>query len=136
MPNMANITVKKADGITDVIYTVLAPAGPDGSKAVWRQDTAQPLNMPVGHRPIMEVRSVNNGPNTARRVEVTFKFPYSYDNTTTGRRETVDQCVGSATFTAPKEIPVSISDEAAHQFANACASALMKATFTSGYAPS
>lgn len=35
MPQMANITVKKADGTTDVVYTALTPAGGDNSPARW-----------------------------------------------------------------------------------------------------
>lgn len=35
MPNMANITVKKADGTTDVVYTALTPSAGDKTSARW-----------------------------------------------------------------------------------------------------
>lgn len=132
---MAAITVKKADGTTDIVYAALASAGADGSKAVWRQDAGQPANMPVGHRPVLEVRSVNNGPGTARRIEIVYKRAYSYDNTTTGRREMADHVVASCTVTTPKGMPAAEVNEGVHQFANLIASSLMKSTFTDGYAP-
>lgn len=135
MPQAANITVKAANGTTDVVYAVLTPAGGDGSKAVFRQDAGQPAALPVGHRPIMEVRTVNNGPGTARRVEIMFKMPYATLNTTTGRYEATDSFVGSASGTLPKNIPAANQAEFAHQFTNLLASALMKAVFVDGYAP-
>lgn len=136
MPTMANITVKKADGTTDIVYAALAPAGADGTKAVWRQDAGQPAAMPVGHRAILEVRAVSNGPGTARRVEGVFKRPYSFDNTVTGVREVRDTVVGNFSVTLPKNMPAAELNEGSFQFANLMASALLKAAYADGYAPS
>lgn len=50
MPTMANLTVKKYDGVTDIVYDALSASGGDGSPAVWRQDTGAVAALPVGLR--------------------------------------------------------------------------------------
>jgi hypothetical protein len=46
MPTMASITVKKADGTTDIVYDALAASGGDNSPAAWRQDTGAVAPLP------------------------------------------------------------------------------------------
>lgn len=48
MPTMANITVKKADGTTDIVFDAIAGSGGDTSAARWRQDTGNTVGLPVG----------------------------------------------------------------------------------------
>lgn len=136
MPNMASITVKKADEVTNIVYDSLAPAGGDGSSAVWRQDTGALAGLPVGHRAIMQMTSVNNGPKTARRVVITFKMPYALQNTTTTKFDSTDSIIGRAEFTLPNAIPAAVLNEGVYQFTNLIASALAKASISSGYSPS
>lgn len=135
MPAMANLTVKKADETTNIVYDSLTAAGGDGSKAVWRQDTGATASMPVGHRAQLEMRSVYNGPRTARRVEISYKRPYSTQNTTTSVYESKDSVVGSAQVTLPVNIPASEIAEAVHQFCNLMAQTLIKDSLKAGYSP-
>lgn len=39
MPTLANITIKKADGTTDVVYTAIAGAAGDNTPAMFRNET-------------------------------------------------------------------------------------------------
>lgn len=135
MPSMANITVKKADETTNITYDALTAAGGDGSKAVWRQDTGAVAGLPVGHRAVLEMRSVDNGPRSARRVEMVYKRPYSIQNSATTRYESNDTVVGSVSVTLPKEIPASEIAEAVHQMCNLIASTLVKDSLKAGYSP-
>lgn len=136
MPQAANITVKKADETTNITYDLLAPAGGDGSKATWRQDTGAIAGQPVGHRAILEVRTMWNGPRTARKAEITFKRPYSTQNAQTTKYESSDSVVLSAVGTLPQAIPAAELNEAVAQFCNLLASALVKDMLKSGYAAS
>lgn len=135
MPNMASVTVKAADGVQNIIFDALSPAGGDGSKAVWRTDTGVPAGVPQGHRATVEMRTTWNGPRTARRAEITFKNPYTTLDTTTSRYSMTDMVVGSATFTLPQGIPQGQIADSVHTFCNFLAAALIKSAVESGYAP-
>lgn len=136
MPSIANVTVKKADGTTDIVYDALTGAAGDGSPAVWRQDTGANAALPVGFRALVQMSSVNNGPKTARRLVVTFKRPYAVLNSTTGRYESYDENFGRFEFTGPNAIPASENSEAAHQLTNLLASAHFKACLVALFAAS
>lgn len=135
MPTMASITVKKADETTNIVYDALTAAGGDGSKAVWRQDTGAVAGLPVGHRATLEMRTVDNGPKTARRAELVYKRPYSTQDTTTTKWTTTDAVVGSLSITLPKAIPSNELAEAVHQMCNLLASTLLKSAMDVGYSP-
>jgi hypothetical protein len=135
MPNMASITVKKADETTNITYDALSPAGGDKSQAVWRQDTGATAGLPVGHRALLTMSTMNNGPRTARRGEVTFKRPYSTQNTVTSKYEATDSFVGSAAFVMPTAIPAAELSESVRQFCNLLAATLIKQALETGYAP-
>lgn len=70
MPTMANITVKKFDGTTDIVFDALSGSGGDGSPAVWRQDTGAAAGLPVGLRKSFKLWTTWNGPKTADRKSV------------------------------------------------------------------
>lgn len=135
MPAMANLVCKKADETTNITYDALTGAAGDGSKAVWRQDTGAAAGLPVGHRATLEMRTMNNGPRTARRAEITYKRPYSTQNTTTSKYEATDSNLGTLTFTLPTAIPASEQIEAVYQFLNLCAQGLVKQAINAGYSP-
>lgn len=136
MPALADVTVKKDDGVTDIVYKGITPSGADGTRAVLRQDAGQPADMPMAHRPRLEVRSMSNGPGTARRVEGVYSYPYSVLNSTTNRRETKDKVLITISAVLPGEIPVSVINEASTQGANLFASVLFRACLKEGTGPS
>lgn len=137
MPAMANLVVKKADETTNITYDALTPAAGDSSDAVWRQDTGAVAGMPVGHRAILRMRTLNNGTNSARRAVLTYLRPYSTQNTTTSKYEAKDNVSCRLEITLPQAIPASEINEAVYQFLNCVGltSGLIKQSIAAGYAP-
>lgn len=72
MPQMANITVKKADGTTDVVYTALSPSSGDKTSAVWSPTLVGTSN---SHRAELRVSSQPNAANTVRFVDGIIRWP-------------------------------------------------------------
>jgi hypothetical protein len=135
MPTMASITVKKYDGVTDIIYDQQAGSGGDESPAFWRQDTGQAAALPTAFRPTLKVWGRWNGPKTARVVKGTFTYPYAVQDTTTTLYSSKDKCIGNFDFLSPQGMPPSGINEAGYQFGNLMGSTLVKLTMVTGYAP-
>jgi len=133
---MASLTVKKADGTTDIVFDALAPAGADGQKAQWRQDTGAAAGLPTGHRATLTMSTVWNGNNTARRGVLEFKRPYAVLNSTTNRYESVSRTVGRLEMTLPSDIPPSEQNEAVSQFINCLDHATIVSALQAGFSPS
>lgn len=129
MPSMANITVKKNDGATDVVYTAVQPSAGDKSPAVWQNQT---VGTAVAHRPELRVVAQDNGTGTARRVNYTYVYP-SLATGSDGRVSVSDKASASGSFLLPKNQPTVDANEAASQFANLMASVLMKEMLKAGY---
>jgi hypothetical protein len=132
---MASITIKKADGVTDIIFDQLTGAGGDNQPAEWRQDTGQAAGFPVGHRPKLKVGTKWNGPRTARVEVIEASFPYATQDSTTTLYSAKDQVVFKATLTLPVSIPSANLKEAAYQIGNLMAATLIKQVGETGYAP-
>lgn len=135
MPAIANITVKKKDGITDIVYDALSGSGGDGSPAVWRQDTGAVAGLPVGLRNVLKLLTGWNGPKTARQAKFNFVAPYAVQDTTTTLYMAKDRVVIDGIATIPQGIPATQIEEAVYQACNILAATLVKQAMSSGYAP-
>jgi len=135
MTAMASITVKKADGTTDIVFDSLSPAGGDGTFAEWRQDTGQSSGFPVGLRPRLRVMTKWNGPKTARIMAFEATFPYAVQDSTTTLYSARDQVLIKGTYTLPTAIPAANLKEAVYQIGNILASSLVKSSGEVGYSP-
>lgn len=135
MPLMASITVKKADGTTDIVFDQVTGSGGESSPAVWRQDTGAAAGLPVGLRPTFKLLSKSNGPKTARQLSFELNFPYAVQDSTTTLYSAKDRVVLTGLVTMPLAIPPSNLNEAAAQALNLLASALIKSSVQAGYAP-
>ena len=135
MPSMANITVKKFDGTTDITYDALSASGGDGSPAVWRQDTGVATAVPTGFRKVLKMLTSWNGPKTARQAKVSFVAPYAVQDSTTTLYAAKDRFVAETFATIPQAIPPSEINEAVYQYCNLLAAALIKQAAANGYAP-
>lgn len=131
MPQMANITVKKNDGTTDVVYTQTAPSAGDKSPAVWRNNA---VGTAPAFRPELRVSSQFNGTKTARRVEGSYMFP-SIATGSDGKISVVDRCLLSFSAVVPQGMLDSDINEAAAQGLNLFASVLIKQSVQSGFSP-
>lgn len=135
MPTMANITVKKFDGTTDIVFDALSGSGGDGSPAVWRQDTGAVAGLPVGLRKLFKLFTTWNGPKTARQAKFNFVAPYAVQDSTTTLYSAKDRVVIDGIITIPQAIPASELNEAIYQGCNLLAASLVKQAAASGYAP-
>jgi len=132
---MANITVKKNDGTTDIVFDAVTAAGADGTPAMWRQDTGNTAGLPVGLRSSFKLSSKWNSPRTARQVSFELVQPYAVQDSTTTLYSAKDRVVCTGVITLPQGIPATQLNEAVAQSMNLLASALTKSSMQAGYAP-
>lgn len=130
MPIMANITVKKADAVTDIVWTAIAPASGDKTPAIWKSLT---VGATPGVRPEFRAVSESNATGTARRLKTSINWPSSVVDVN-GRPVVVDKCSGSSLFTVAQNMTDTEINEFANQYANLLASALHKEMCKSGFA--
>lgn len=131
MPTLAAITVKKADGTTNVVYTAIAGSAGDQNPAVFRNDS---VGTTVAERPTVLVKSASNGPRTARRVSVDFAWPTTTQDAA-GNKVVTGRMSGSTTVLIPQNQTAAVISEQCAQFCNLMAAALIRASFEEGYAP-
>lgn len=132
MPNMADITVKKADGTTSITYTALSPSAGDNVPAQWRCESVAAA---AGLRPTLTLVSKWNGPKTARRVDGNFQFPETVTDSTTSTTKVRNRIPISFSAVVPAEVPDTVVAEAVAQGYNLFASALVQSSVKSGFAP-
>lgn len=132
MPAMANITIKKADGTTDVVYTQVNASGGDQRWALWRNNS---VGTAPAHRPYLRTASRDTQDGRQREVNTEFKYTQVSTNTTTGVTSVVETAFGKAQFRIPKGMEAAPAKEFAFQFGNLMASAMMKAVLEEGAAP-
>lgn len=128
MPTMANITVKKADGTTDVVYTATQASSGDGSPALWVSLTHSAVR---AMRALVKVVARDNGPKDARKVEVQYRYPVIR---VVGGVDTVVATVPVSIVTTVANILTEAEiNEAISQGLNLANSALVKACMKDGY---
>lgn len=132
MPSMANITVKAANGTTDVVYTAMAPSSGDGVAAVWRNEAA---GSAAAFKPSFSLVSKYNGNKTARRMNATYYMPQTATDTTTSLTSVVNSVPITFSVALPLEVPQTVIDEAVHQLTNLLASTLVRDALKAGFAP-
>jgi len=131
MPALANITVKKNDNTTDIIYTGVVPCAGDKSPAIFRSNS---VGSAAAFRPELRVQSSYNGPKTARRVTGQFTYP-STTVGSDGKINVADRLIGDFSLVVPQGMLDADVNEAVAQFTNLLDSTLLNDTFKSGYAP-
>lgn len=130
MPSMANITVKAANGTTDVVYTGVSPSSGDNVPAIWRNESA---GTAAAFKPTLNLSFKDNGPKTARRMASEFKWPQTATDTTTGLTSVVNTGFITISGLFPKTMPQATVDEIVHQATNLFASTLYRDCLKSGY---
>lgn len=130
MPDMANLTVKKADGTTDVVFTKMQPSAGDNQPAVWKNPL---VGVVLAGRPAFTLVAKNNGSAGARRLTASFIFP-KVRTDTNGNTIVKGGASGDATFLIPQDMTSVEIAEFCNQFPNLLASPLVKECLTTGYA--
>jgi hypothetical protein len=129
MPLLADITVKKADGTTNVVFVAKQASSGDKNPATWSCDGASVYR---SQRPSFSASAQFNGPRTARRVNAKINWPF------TRLVDAVPVIVQRGQLDASVLVPLDLTDteinEFVHQSCNILASALFKAMASEGYA--
>lgn len=133
MPSMANITVKKNDGTTDITYTAQAPAAGDRSPAIWQSTT---VGSAAGHRPELRLTARSNAAGTVRRLDASFVYRQVATDTGTTITSVVNSLPISLSVARPVDMPDADVNEAISQAMNLFASTLFKDSCKSGFSPS
>lgn len=132
MPTMADITIKKDDGTTDVTFSEVTASGGDKSPAVWRDNS---YGGTPGQRPEFRIQSSSVQDNSGRRVVGTFTYPSIYTDTSTGLTKVSSRANFKFDAYVPAEMPDTFAGEFGAQVGNLLASALIESVLTSGFAP-
>lgn len=126
MSTLANITVKKYDGTTDITFTGVDPASGD-NPALWR---SQSVGNAQVHQPELRVSAKKRGQIVDMRG--TFRYPQIATNSTTGVTSVVKFASGTVSMSYDMGMAQVDVQEAVHQFLNLCSAALVKEMFRTG----
>ena len=132
MASIADITVKKADGSTNVVYVAAVPSAGDKSPAVWTQNAFSGIQ---GFRPRFELTTSNNGANTIRQARVKFFYPSLYTDASTNLQKLNASIGFDGTAFLPKGLTTTEWLEAWAQLGNLLVSTLVRSSVQDGYAP-
>lgn len=127
---IADISVKKADGTTNVVYTAITASAGDRSPALWRSNPSATLR---GNRSTVQMETHSNGPGTARRAAVKYMAPVV--RTIEGQEVVVASIPMSLDAVLPNGLTDSEITEAVEQGMNLFASTLIRQSIALGYAP-
>lgn len=125
--NFANITVKKNDGTTDVLYTGESPAAGDGSDAIWRNRT---VGNAVEHFPELRLRSKDSAQN--RKMVANYHYPQVATNSTTNLTSVVKTSKMKVELDLAKGMSQADIDEFISQGTNLLVSAVIRACLKAG----
>jgi hypothetical protein len=131
MPALADITVKKADETTNIVWTGTQPASGD-NPAIWKSKT---VGTAYEHQPEARFVSREGNKGRSRTVRVTGVYPQIATNSTTGVTSVVNRLrLVGAEWDIPKGMTATDIAEAVHQLCNLMASTLAKAMVKEGQA--
>lgn len=130
MPNMADISIKKADGTTTVVYNACQPANQQ-EPALFRQNA---FSARAANRPTFTIMSRKSNANAqTQRLEVRFVYPILA--TVDGVEVVSDSIPFTGFFTIPLKISDTDLNEAVAQYTNLLSSTLVRSVISSGFAP-
>jgi hypothetical protein len=128
---MADITVKKDDGTTNVTYSKVVASGGDSSPSLWKDVAAGPV---AAFRPSLSLKSEWNGPKSARRLFGEFRYPVTAVSNE-GKEYIADHGLITFVATLPQGMHDTELAETVSQGLNLFNSTLVKDSLKSGYAP-
>lgn len=133
MPSLANITVKKNDGTTDIIYVGQSPSSGDGVPAVWK---ATAVGTAPAHQPELRLASREGSKGQKRNLRSTYQYPQIATNSTTGLTSVIDRASADTNWTFSKGMSQADINEFVTQYANLLVSALVKECVKTGFSAS
>lgn len=133
MPAGSNITVKKDDGTTDIVYTFQVPSSGDGTPAVWKSVT---VGSAPGHQPELRLTASEADGGASRRLKATYQYPQIATDTTTSLVSVVNRAVASVEWKFSKGMNTTDINEYVSQFSNLLDDSVVKACLKAGYSAS
>ncbi len=133
MPSIASITIKKNDGVTDIVYAASSPASGDNTPAVWKATT---VGTAPAHQPEFRLVAREAKKGVSRALRSTFQYPQIATNTTTNITAVVDRASASTDWSFPKTMSQADINEYVTQYANLLVSTLVKDCVKAGYSAS
>jgi hypothetical protein len=133
MPAIADITVKKNDGTTDIVYAAQAPSSGDGTAAVWKSTT---VGVAQAHQPEIRLVSKEADSGAARGLRSTYQYPQIATDSTTSLVSVVNKATASTDWKFPKGMTQADVNEFVSQYANLLKSTLIVACVKAGYSAS
>ena len=132
MPAIANITVKKNDGTTDIVYTAVSPSSGDKTAAVWK---SQSVGSSLAFQPELRLtsRETTLDGKPARSLRATYAYPQVANNTLDGFMYVFRKATFSQEVVFPKDMVQTDVDECVTQFTNLMVSTVIRACLKSGY---
>lgn len=131
MATIADITVKKADGTTNVVWAALNGAAAN-SPAQWRNTSATGS---MGQQPLFSLSGKWNAKSDVRRLDGKITYPSVYTETTTSLTKVRSAPALTFSIAVPQDIATADLNEFAAQATNLLASALIQSSIKSGFAP-
>jgi len=132
MTAMADITIKKSDGTTDITWSAVTASAGDKTPALWRSTSPSGT---TGQKPWFSMSGRSNAAGDVRRVDLSGAFPSVYTDSNTGLTQVLSKIPMSLTIAMPQNVSQSDIDEAVYQFFNLVSSSLIKGSTRYGYAP-
>jgi len=133
MPQISNITVKKGDGVTDLVLVAVQPSAGDGVAARWRAEAGFPS---AAVMPNITLSARPNGAKTGRRVDIRVSYPHYYVDAAKGNLPVVMATEPvTISWARPDLVPTSNAKESAALVCNFLASQTLRDIITSMYAP-
>lgn len=133
MPAIADITVKKNDGTTDIVYAQQSPSSGDNTPAVWKATT---IGTAPAHQPEFRLLARDASKGAKRALRSTYMYPQIATNTTTSLTLVVDKASADTNWNFPKGMSQTDINEFVSQYANLLVSTLVKTCVKTGYSAS
>ena len=130
MPAIANITVKKNDGTTDIILTGVQPSSGDGTPATWKSQT---VGTASAHQPELRLSARDANKGSHRLLRLTFQYPQIATNSTTSVTSVVQKAMATLEMEIPKAMASADVNEAVSQLTNLIDSSLVVSCLKEGY---
>lgn len=130
MPAIANITVKKNDGTTDIIWTGVQPSSGDGTPATWKSQT---VGTASAHQPELRLSARDANKGSHRLLRLTFQYPQIATNSTTSVTSVVQKAMATLEMEIPKAMASADVNEAVSQLTNLIDSTLIISCLKEGY---
>ena len=130
MAQIANITVKKFDGTTDIVYVAKTGAAGNGIPAIWRADSVSTI---PAQCPTFTLAATSNANGTTRIMKWEFDLPII--DSSSGSPVVVGHQKGNGVIPVVQNADWNQVREGVAQQLNLMAAALVRTSILEGYAP-